>query len=145
MIKRKATAKWQGTGKEGSGTIDSNNKFFNETPFSFKTRFENEDGKLGTNPEELIAAAHASCFTMALSFAISKAGFSADYLKTDAIVNIESTERGFTISKIELILEGKVNGLIEEHFIKFANDAKQNCPVSKALSAVPITLNIKFI
>ena len=128
-LKRKVTATWKGSGLEGLGSIDSGNKFFNETPYSFKTRFENEEGKLGTNPEELIAAAHASCFTMALSFVISKAGFVADQLKTDAIVKIESINRGFTITEIELNLEGKVNGLNETQFVEFANEAKLNCPV----------------
>lgn len=143
--KRNATAVWNGTGLEGKGTLQTANKFFDNTPYSFKSRFENEDGTLGTNPEELIAAAHAGCFTMALSFAISQAGYTPDELKTRASVTLEEVPGGFGITGIHLALEGKVSGLTEEQFIELANGAKAGCPISKALSAVNITLETKFI
>ena len=143
--KRTAAAVWNGTGLEGKGALTSPNKFFDNTPYSFKHRFENEDGKMGTNPEELIAAAHAGCFAMALSFAITQAGFTPDELKTSATVTLDTVEGGFGITGIALKLEGKVSGMTEAKFIELANGAKTGCPVSKALSAVPITLDIKFI
>jgi osmotically inducible protein OsmC len=143
--KRKATATWQGTGKEGSGKLDTQNKVFDATPYSFKTRFENEDGKAGTNPEELIAAAHAGCFAMALSFAISAAGFTPDELKVNASVTLDSVDGGFAITGITLQLEGKVSGMEEAAFMEMAKGAKEGCPISKALSSVPIELDAKFI
>ncbi|WP_158858263.1 OsmC family protein [Lunatibacter salilacus] len=144
-MKRKATAIWKGTGLEGKGTLSAPSGFFNETPYSAKTRFENEDGKAGTNPEELIAAAHAGCFNMALSFQIAGEGKTADELNTVATVSIEKQEAGgFAITGIVLDLKGKVSGMDEEQFTKLANVAKENCPVSKALKAVPISLNISF-
>ena len=88
-MKRKSTAIWQGTGLEGKGTLTSTSGVLNNTPYSFTTRFKNEEGKAGTNPEELIAAAHAGCFTMALSFQLNKEGFTANELKTEAAVAIE--------------------------------------------------------
>lgn len=144
-IKRNATAVWNGTGLEGKGILQTANKFFDNTPYSTKNRFENEDGKLGTNPEELIAAAHAGCFTMALSFSITQAGFTPDELKTQASVILEKINDGFEITGINLVLEGKVAGLSESQFIELANGAKVGCPISKALSAVNITLEAKLI
>ena len=144
-MKRKATAIWKGTGLEGKGTLSGPSGFFNETPYSAKTRFENEDGKAGTNPEELIAAAHAGCFNMALSFQIAGEGKTADELNTVATVSIDKQEEGgFAITGIVLDLKGKVPGMDEAQFTKLANVAKENCPVSKALKAVPIILNISF-
>lgn len=143
-MKRKATAIWQGNGLEGKGTLSSNNKFFDNTPFSAKTRFQNEDGKLGTNPEELIAAAHAACFDMQLSFMIAGAGFTADELHTDATVTIEQVGAGFVITNITLDLKGKVTGMAPEKFYELAKGAKEHCPVSNALRATPITLNMSF-
>lgn len=143
-MKRRVTAVWNGTGLEGKGTLSSSNKFFDQTPYSFKTRFENEDGKAGTNPEELIAAAHAGCFNMQLSFMIVAAGFTADELTTEATVSLDPVEGGFAISSITLDLKGKVSGMDEVKFTELANAAKAGCPVSKALSATPITLNISF-
>lgn len=144
-IKKNATASWSGTGAEGTGTLSTTNKFFDKTPYSFKSRFENQEGTLGTNPEELIAAAHAGCFTMALSFAIAQAGFVADNLSTKATVTLDQVENGFEISGIALQLEGSVAGMDDAAFIELANGAKAGCPVSKALSSVPITLDIKFV
>lgn len=143
-MKRRVTAVWNGTGLEGKGTLSSSNNFFNQTPYSFKTRFENEDGKAGTNPEELIAAAHAGCFNMQLSFMIVAAGFTADELTTEATVSLDPVEGGFAISNITLDLKGKVSGMDENQFKELANAAKAGCPVSKALSATPITLNVTF-
>ena len=143
--KRRATAVWNGTGAEGKGTLSSPNKFFNATPYSFKARFENEDGLMGTNPEELIAAAHAGCFAMALSFGIAGAGFVADELKTTATVTLDAVEGGFGITGITLHLTGKVSGMSEAQFMELANGAKAGCPISKALSAVPISLEAIFI
>lgn len=143
-MKRRATAVWNGTGKDGKGSLSSPSKFFDDTPYSFKTRFENEDGKAGTNPEELIAAAHAGCFNMALSFQIAGEGFTADELETSATVELESKEGGFAITGITLDLKGKVSGMEQEQFQRLAEIAKENCPISKALSAVPITLQVHF-
>ncbi len=144
-MKRNATATWNGTGLEGNGSLSTSNKFFDNTPYSFKTRFENADGVLGTNPEELIAAAHAGCFAMALSFAIADAGFKADELKATAAVTLDAVEGGFGITAIALTLHGKVSGMDEATFISLANGAKAGCPISKALSSVPISLDITFI
>lgn len=143
--KRNATAVWNGTGAEGKGTLNTTNIFFDDTPYSFKSRFENEDGKLGTNPEELIAAAHSGCYAMALSFAIAEAGFTADELKVKASVVLDSVEGGFAITGITLHLDGKVSGMEEDKFMELANGAKEGCPISKALSAVPITLEANFV
>ena len=143
-MKRRATAVWQGNGLEGKGTLSSSNKFFDNTPFSAKTRFQNEDGKLGTNPEELIAAAHAACFDMQLSFMIAGEGFAADALHTEATVTVEQVGAGFAITNITLDLKGKVTGMASEKFHELAKSAKEHCPVSNALRATPITLNVSF-
>jgi len=143
-MKRKATAVWKGTGKDGKGSLSSSNKFFDNTPYSAQSRFENEDGKLGTNPEELIAAAHAGCFSMALSFQIDGKGYTAEELNTVATVVLEKEEAGFSITGINLELTGKVPGMEKEEFEKLAKIAKDNCPVSKALNAVPISLSVEF-
>jgi lipoyl-dependent peroxiredoxin len=143
-MKRRASAVWQGTGLEGKGVLNTQSRAFFDTPYSFKTRFKNEDGILGTNPEELIAAAHASCFAMALSFGIAGTGMSADSLKVDATVTIDAVEGGFAITGITLDLVGKVKGMKKKQFTELANGAKAGCPISKALAAVPITLNITF-
>lgn len=144
-MKRKATAKWNGTGLEGKGALSSTSGVLNGTPYNFTARFKDEEGRSGTNPEELIAAAHAGCFTMALSFQIAGAGFTADELVTDAIVNLDQVEGGFAITGITLKLTGKVSGMSEDKFMELANAAKAGCPISKALGAVPITLEAKFI
>ncbi len=144
-MKRRATAVWTGSGQEGSGHLSGPSGVLNETPYSALTRFKNEDGKAGTNPEELIAAAHAGCFAMALSFGLSGAGFPPEKLAVKATVTIERLEEGgFGITNILLDLTGKVDGIDEAQFTEFANEAKKGCPVSKALSAVPIDLDITF-
>lgn len=143
-MKRKATAIWKGPGKEGSGTLTTVSGVFNDHPYSASARFENEDGTQGTNPEELIAAAHAGCFNMALAFQLSGAGFTADELNTEAQVDIEKQENGWKIIKITLNLEGKVPDISEEQFMELANNAKNGCPVSQALSAVPLEMNARL-
>jgi len=143
-MKRKATAIWKGTGLEGTGTLSSPSGFFDKSPYSAKTRFENEDGTQGTNPEEMIAAAHAGCFNMALSFQIAGKDLKADELNTTATVTLEKDDAGFSITGIVLDLKGKVSGMDEAQFKELAEVAKENCPISKALSAVPISLNITF-
>ena len=111
-----------------------------ETPYSFRTRFENEKG---TNPEELIAAAHAGCFTMALAFGLQAAGLTPTELVTEAAVTLEPEGKGFRISRSALMLRGKVPNLDEAKFIELARDAEKNCPVSKVLKA-EITLDAKL-
>lgn len=143
-IKRKVTANWKGTAKDGGGQLSSSNKFFDNTPYSFKGRFENEDGKMGTNPEELIAAAHSGCYAMALSVAISQAGHTPDEIDAQAEVILDKEGEGFAIKEIQLTVKGKVSGLSEKEFLEMAEGAKQGCPISKALSAVPISLNASF-
>jgi len=143
-MKRKSTAVWNGTGTEGKGHLSSTSGVLQNTPYSFSTRFVSEDGKAGTNPEELIAAAHAACFAMALSFVLSGAGFPPTELKTEAIVTVEKEEEGFVIKSSHLELVGEVPNITEEKFIELANAAKKNCPVSKALDAIDITLSVRL-
>jgi lipoyl-dependent peroxiredoxin len=140
-MKRKSTAIWQGNGTEGKGILNSTSGVLNNTPYSSFSRFKNEDGKAGTNPEELIAAAHAGCFTMALSYGLAAAGFTATELKTEAAVTIEFVTDHFEIKSVHLELTGEVPGITEQKFVEIANGAKANCPVSQALKALPITLN----
>ena len=131
---RRANANWKGTGMEGKGTISTQSTTLDNAQLSFKTRFE--EG-VGTNPEELIAAAHSGCFTMQLSFLLSEAGFIAEDLSTEAKVTFEDG----TITLIQLILNGKVPGITEEDFQKAAQKAKEICPVSKLLNT-EITLSV---
>jgi osmotically inducible protein OsmC len=138
---RKAKAVWQGTGKDGTGHLTADSGVLANTPYSFKTRFENEKG---TNPEELIAAAHAGCFTMALAFGLQGAGFTPTELSTEAAVTLDKDGAGFKISKSALTLRGKVPNLDEAGFAKFAGEAEKNCPVSKVLNAT-ITLDAKLV
>jgi osmotically inducible protein OsmC len=141
-MKRKSTAIWQGTGLEGKGTLTSTSGVLNDTPYSFSTRFKNE--REGTNPEELIAAAHAGCFTMALSFALNSAGYTATELKTEASISIELVVDHFEIKSVHLDLTGEVPGITAEKFVELAGTAKSNCPVSQALKAIEITLTAKL-
>ena len=138
---RKAKAVWHGTGRAGSGHLSSESGVLTETPYSFKTRFENEKG---TNPEELIAAAHAGCFTMALAFGLQAAGVTPTELATEAAVTLEPEGKGFKISRSALTLRAKIPDLDEAKFIAFAKDAEQNCPISKVLKA-EITLDAKLV
>ena len=138
---RKAKAVWSGTGRAGNGHLSSDSGVLEETPYSFRTRFENEKG---TNPEELIAAAHAGCFTMALAFGLQGAGFAPTELSTEAAVTIEPEGQGFRISRSALTLSAKVPNLDEAAFARLAGEAEKNCPVSKVLNAT-ITLDAKLI
>ena len=131
-MKRKASAAWQGGLKDGKGTISTDSGVLDNTQYSFSTRFE--DGK-GTNPEELIAAAHAACFTMALSGQLGNAGLTADQINTTAAVTLEKTDAGFTITKIHLDVSAKVPSATEEQFQTAAGNAKAGCPVSRLLKA----------
>ena len=143
-MKRKSTAIWKGSGSEGKGSLSSTSGVLNNTPYSSNTRFKNEDGKAGTNPEELIAAAHAGCFTMALSFMLEKEGFTPTELTTEAAVTIEMVVDHFEIKSVHLDLLGDVPGITEEKFIEIAGTAKANCPVSQALKAIEITLTARL-
>ena len=129
---RKARAVWRGTGRDGNGDLTTDSGVLSATPYSFKTRFESEPG---TNPEELIAAAHAGCFTMALAFQLQTAGFAADELATEAAITIEQEAGGFTIKKSALTLRAKVPGVDRAKFEELARTAEKNCPVSKVLNA----------
>ena len=140
-MQRKANARWQGTAREGTGTLSVQSGTLRDTPYTFKARFG--DGK-GTNPEELIAAAHAGCFTMALAFGLQAAGFTPTELATEAAVSLEAEGKGFRISRSALTLRAKVPNLDAAKFASFAQDAEKNCPVSKVLNA-EITLDAKLI
>ncbi|MEZ0244252.1 MAG: OsmC family protein [Sphingomonas sp.] len=132
MTTRTASARYIGFGKEGRGSISTQSGVLTDQYYGFNTRFENEKG---TNPEELIAAAHASCFTMALSFALARAGFSEGTLETSAAVKLEQSDGGFTITRSDLTLNATVPGISPDQFAELAAGAKANCPVSKLLNA----------
>ena len=134
-MKRTARAVWKGTGLEGSGTLATQSGVFDGQPYSAKLRFQNEDGTLGTNPEELIAAAHAGCFAMALSFQLSGAGTPPESLDVQAVLTMEKEDAGWTIQKIRLELQGRVPGVSEDQFQELAAKAKAGCPVSRVLNA----------
>src|SRR5271167_1334231 len=138
---RKAKAVWRGTGRDGSGNLSTDSGVLAETPYSFKTRFENEKG---TNPEELIAAAHAGCFTMALAFQLQGAGYTPTELTTEAAVSLDPDGAGFRITRSALTLRADCPGLDEETFAKLAGAAEKNCPVSRVLNA-EITLDAKLL
>lgn len=129
---RKANAVWRGTGRDGKGNLTTESGTLSETPYSFRTRFETEPG---TNPEELIAAAHAGCFTMALAFQLQTAGFTPTELRTDAAVHLEPEGQGFRISRSVLTLNAQVPGIDKATFEDLARAAEKNCPVSKVLNA----------
>jgi len=131
-MKRYASAVWQGTLKEGKGALTTQSGTLKATPYTFRSRF-GEDPE--TNPEELIAAAHAGCFTMALSMVLGESGFTADSLSTKATVSLEQAGGGFAITAVHLDLTGKVPGIDQAKFEEAANGAKANCPVSKVLNA----------
>ena len=130
MIK-KASAVWQGDIKNGGGTISTETGVLNNAPYGFKSRFE--DGP-GTNPEELIGAAHAGCFSMAFSLMLGEAGFKADKIETQAAVSIEKQNDGFAITSSRLTMNAKIPGIDEPTFQKIAQQAKEGCPVSKLLN-----------
>jgi osmotically inducible protein OsmC len=131
-MKRKASAVWRGGLKDGKGTISTDSGVLSDTQYSFSTRFE--DG-VGTNPEELIAAAHAGCFSMALSGQLAQAGLTAEGINTTASVTLDKTDAGFAITAVHLSVKAKVPGADSQAFEKAANNAKAGCPVSKVLKA----------
>jgi len=136
-MKRNATAVWSGTGKDGKGNLTTQSGVLNETQYSFGSRFE--DG-IGTNPEELIAAAHAGCFTMKLAFNLQAEGFAADELKTKGVIVLEEGK----ITESNLTLTAKIDGISEDKFAELVKDAEANCPISKLLDTkitVEYTLN----
>lgn len=142
---RKSTAVWRGDGLHGKGGLTTQSGVFKDQPYSFNTRFQSEDGKAGTNPEELLGAAHAGCFAMALSFALAEAGHKADELTVVAAVDLQKSDDGFAIKNITLDLTGKVPGIDAAKFQQLAEGAKKGCPLSKALAATPITLAVKLV
>jgi osmotically inducible protein OsmC len=141
MPTRTSSANWQGTLKEGAGTMALGSGAY-EGPFSFQSRFG--DGA-GTNPEELIAAAHAGCFSMAFSNILSQAGHVPTAVNTKASVHFGQTDDGFAITRIDLVTRGDVPGIDDADFQKLAEQAKASCPVSKALAAVDITLDAALV
>ena len=140
-MKRTADAKWQGDLKSGAGTISTASGTLKSTPYSFHTRFE--EGK-GTNPEELLAAAHAGCFTMAVSAQLAGAGLKADSLETTCTISLEQTESGFAITESHLAMTAKIPGATPEAFEKATQAAKAGCPVSK-LYNTKITLDARLV
>ena len=131
-MRRKAAAEWKGGLKDGRGTISTQSGVLAETQYSFGTRFE--EG-VGTNPEELIAAAHAGCFSMALSGQLAAAGLTAEFIRTTATVRLEKTERGFEITSVHLEVTAAIPGADKDVFETAANNAKSGCPISKVLNA----------
>ena len=129
-MKRKVNAVWSGDGADGNGVLSAQSGAFNNMPYSFKSRFKNDDGTLGTNPEELIAAALAGCFNMKLSFVLNDAGFNPESLKTDAVLTFEEG----VVTNIALVLKAKVTDITTEKFAILANEAKENCPISAVLN-----------
>ncbi|NUB10213.1 OsmC family protein [Azospirillum sp. Vi22] len=141
MAVRQSDAEWRGNLAQGSGTMRLGSGAF-EGAYSFPSRFENGTG---TNPEELIAAAHAGCFSMALSAGLSKAGHTPTRVHTTARVHLDKAGDGFAITKIELDCEAEIPGIDAETFRQQAEGAKKNCPVSKALTGTEITLNARLV
>jgi lipoyl-dependent peroxiredoxin len=138
---RKARALWRGGGRDGNGDLSTDSGVLANTPYSFRTRFESEKG---TNPEELLAAAHAGCFTMALAFRLQRAGYTPTKLNTEAVVSFEQDKESFRISGSALTLRASVPNLDQDTFARLAQDAEQNCPVSRVLRA-EITLDAKLV
>ena len=140
-MKRKANARWQGTAKEGSGTLTTQSGTLSDTPYSFVARFG--DGK-GTNPEELIAAAHAGCFTMALSFMLNGAGFTADAIDTEANLTMDQVNGAWTVTGVHLTTRARVPKIDAAKFSELASNAKATCPISRLLNAT-ITLDAALV
>jgi lipoyl-dependent peroxiredoxin len=139
-MKRKASARWQGALQTGNGVISTGSGVLSETQYSFSTRFENG---AGTNPEELIAAAHAGCFSMALSGQLGKADLTPESIETTATVTLDKTDAGFTITEVHLDVTARVPGATEEAFQTAADNAKLGCPISRVLIA-KITMDAKL-
>ncbi len=141
MPVRKASAQWRGDLKSGNGDISTETGVLKNIPYNFTSRFESGSQ---TNPEEILGAAHAACYSMALANGIASAGFKVNSVVTEDKVHIEKLESGFTITKIEIHTEASVDGIDNEAFQKFAEDTKKACPVSKALAAVEMALTAKL-
>ena len=142
MPTRKAEAEWEGNLAEGSGQLKVGSGAF-EGPYSFKSRFE--EGQSATNPEELLGAAHAGCFTMALTAQLSRAGIKPKRIHTEARVKLEKVGEAFSITQIELETEAEIPDIDDATFQKYAQEAKQNCPLSKALAGTQISMNAKLL
>ncbi len=140
-MQRTASAHWSGGLKDGKGTVSTQSGVLKETPYSFSTRFENG---IGTNPEELIAAAHAGCFTMALSAQLGNAGMAAQSIDTNAQLTLDKTDAGFTITAIHLDVKANIPGADKAKFEEAAQNAEKGCPVSRVLKA-NITMNAKLV
>ena len=140
-MKRTATAVWNGSGKDGTGNLTTQSTTLNKANYSYKTRFE--EG-VGTNPEELIAAAHAGCYTMALAFALQGAGFTPDSLETTSTITLDPSSGVPTITQSALVLKAKIPGITSEKFQELAKGAEQGCPVSRVLKA-EITLDATLL
>lgn len=136
-MKRHAKAVWNGSGKEGKGHLSTQSGVFKEKPYSFASRFEEGEG---TNPEELVAAAHAGCFSMKLSFVLGAAGFTPDSIETECYITLENG----SITNSHLVLKASVPGISQEKFLECAKDAEQNCPISKLLNT-QITLDATLL
>lgn len=136
-MKRKATAVWRGAGKDGKGTLSTQSTVLNETQYSYKSRFE--EG-VGTNPEELVGAAHAGCFSMKLAFVLQEAGFTADEINTECTITLDNG----MIAQSDLLLKAKIPGITKEKFEACANEAKETCPISKSLTG-KITLSASLV
>jgi osmotically inducible protein OsmC len=139
-VKRKGSAEWNGSLKEGKGTVSTESGVLKQTQYSFSTRFENG---VGTNPEELVAAAHAGCFSMALSAQLGNANLTPESVRTTATVNFEKKDEGFTVTAVHLDVTARVPGASEEAFKTAANNAKAGCPISRLLKA-EITMDAKL-
>ena len=139
-MKREVIAIWKGGGANGNGVLSAQSGAFNKMPYSFKTRFENDNGKLGTNPEELIAGALSGCFNMKLAFVLNESNFNPDELNTVAVLTFEDGK----IISIDLNLKAKIGGIDKEKFDLLAEEAKNNCPISGALNC-EINLNASLI
>jgi osmotically inducible protein OsmC len=143
-VEKTSSVHWEGAGRRGKGAISTQTAALNAYPYGFGSRFQDE--RRGTNPEELLAAAHAACFTMAFSFACDKAGFATSSVDTRATVRLVSEGEGFTIDRIVLQMQAVVPGLDETQFAMIAQTAKTSCPLSKALASVPdISLEAKLL
>ncbi len=139
VLKRRSTAVWTGNGAEGKGQLTSTSGVLDKTPYSFHARFKDEEGRSGTNPEELVAAAHSGCFAMKLAFVLAGAGFTADELNVRSTISMD--EGVITGSHLELT--ARIPGIAEDQFAALAEEAKANCPISKLL-AVPVTIEAKL-
>jgi len=144
MLKRTSNVVWKGNVPKGTGTITTLSGAFKDQPYSVNSRFVAEDGRAGTNPEELIATAHASCFSMALAAQLSQAGHDPSEIATTATVSMDKVNDQWTITEIHLDTQGKVPGIDQAKFAEFADKAKKGCPISRALAATSISMTAKL-